>query len=67
MKDGSTLTIPEIARTAPFPVSERTIRRAILDGRLPAALFLGKYRVPAADVAKFFSGAAPKRGRRKAA
>lgn len=53
----STLTIPEIIRTSPVPVSDKTLRRAILDGRLPAFFILGKYRVTTEDLDRFLKAA----------
>lgn len=58
VRDGGALTVAEAARRA--GVSERTIRRAVADGRLPAVRLPGvrSVRVPAAEVEAWAAPAA---------
>lgn len=51
------LTIPELVRSSPVPVADSTIRRGVRDGRLPAELILGKYRISPADFENFLHAA----------
>ena len=54
------LTIPEIVRNWPVRISEATLRRAILTGRLRASLVLGRWRVEPSALREFLE----KTGRR---
>lgn len=48
-----TFTITEVVRQSPITVSECAVRRAIRDGRLPAKLVFGKWRINPADFADY--------------
>ena len=51
------LTIPELVRSSPVPVADSTVRRGVRDGRLPAEMILGKYRIAPADFENFLRAA----------
>jgi hypothetical protein len=53
----SKLTISELVRSSPVPVSDSCIRHAVRTQRLPADLILGKYRIAPEDFEKFLRGA----------
>lgn len=51
-----TLTIPEVVKASPVPISESTLRRAVREQRLPAQLVFGKYRIAEEDFNRFLHG-----------
>jgi hypothetical protein len=50
------VTIPQLVRSSPVPVSDSTIRLAVREQRLPAEMILGKYRIAPADYLDFLHG-----------
>lgn len=50
------LTIPELMRASPRPISENTIRRGIKEGRLPAERFLNRFLIDPEDFEAFCRG-----------
>lgn len=48
-------TLPELTKASPIPVNERTLRRAIHRGELPATLVFGRYRIAAEDFKKWLN------------